>query len=406
MVQKHIVISMIAPVAVVGILIMAILAATVNAQESNSTENGQESNNTGNAQQATSTGMPENATSPSGSMENTTSGRESNNTGNVQETNSNMTEAAPSNMTAAAPNIGNAQQENNNTGNVTSSGVPNLPSLENATSTGAPENATSPSGSTTNNTASPESMVNSSTGNVQQSNNTGNGPTSQESSNTRNARQENNGTENAISGVPCPYNANITCAPPTAPLNGTNTNTTSTPYVVNKNSSAYLVGYNDAFSYNTADTCSALSNTSSVQNDCGSGYVDGINKLGDPTFQQSADFVKGMLAAHNRERHLVGVTNDLVWDKELAASAKVWAEHLSPAGELIHDYGNVVAENIASDLANGPTAWINEKNDYHDGTCASGKVCGHYLNMVDPRLTAVGCGTASNPHDIVVCRYR
>ncbi|MGB6590384.1 MAG: CAP domain-containing protein [Candidatus Nitrosopolaris sp.] len=355
MVQKHIVISMIAPVAVAGILIMVILAS-VDAQESNSTENAQQqSNSTENTQESSNAG---NATSPSESM---------------------------------ASNTGNEQQESNNTGN--------------ATSTGAPENATSPSGSTANNTASPsESMVNSSTGNAQQSNNTGNGPTSQESSNTRNARQENNGTENAIYGVPCPYNANITCAPPPEPLNGTNTNTTSTPYVVNKNSSAYLVGYNDAFSYNSGG-CSTLSNTSSVQNDCSIGYVDGIDKLGDTTFQQSADFVKGMLAAHNRERHLVGVTNDLVWDKELAASAKAWAEHLSPAGQLIHDYGNVQAENIADDLANGPTAWINEKNDYHGGTCASGQECGHYLNMVDPKLTAVGCGTASDPHPIVVCRY-
>ncbi|MGA9150220.1 MAG: CAP domain-containing protein [Candidatus Nitrosopolaris sp.] len=355
MVQKHIVISMIAPVAVAGILIMVILTASADAQESNSTENAQQqSNSTENTQESSNAG---NATSPSESM---------------------------------ASNTGNEQQESNNTGN--------------ATSTGAPENATSPSGSTANNTASPsESMVNS-TGNAQQSNNTGNGPTSQESSNTRNARQENNGTENAIYGVPCPYNANITCAPPPEPLNGTNTNTTSTPYVVNKNSSAYLVGYNDAFSYNVGG-CSTLSNTSSVQNDCGSGYVDGIDKLGDTTFQQSADFVKGMLAAHNRERHLVGVTNDLVWDKELAASAKAWAEHLSPAGQLIHDYGNVQAENIANDIANGPTAWINEKNDYHGGTCASGQECGHYLNMVDPKLTAVGCGTASNPHPIVVCRY-
>ena len=108
---------MIAPVTVAGILILTILAATVNAQESNSTGNGQESTNAGNA---TLTGVPENATSPSGSMENTTSGMESNNTGNAAESNSNMTEVAPSNMTTAAPNIGNARQESNNTGNATS----------------------------------------------------------------------------------------------------------------------------------------------------------------------------------------------------------------------------------------------------------------------------------------------
>jgi uncharacterized protein YkwD len=115
MVQKHLVISMIAPLTVAGILIMTILAATANAQESNSTENGQENNNAGNV---TSTGMPENVTSHSGSMENTTSGMESNNTGNAPESNSNMTTAAPSNMTTP-PNIGNAR-ESNNTGNVTS----------------------------------------------------------------------------------------------------------------------------------------------------------------------------------------------------------------------------------------------------------------------------------------------
>jgi len=107
MVQKHKVLSMIAPVAVAGILIITILAAAVNAQESNnSTENAQqESNNT------------QNATSPSESMA-------TNNTGNEQQ-------ESNSNMTTAAPNVGNARQESNNTGNATSTGGP-----ENATSAG------------------------------------------------------------------------------------------------------------------------------------------------------------------------------------------------------------------------------------------------------------------------------
>ncbi|MGB6593937.1 MAG: hypothetical protein WBE68_20760, partial [Candidatus Nitrosopolaris sp.] len=42
MVQKHTVISTIAPVTVAGILIMTILAATANAQENNSTGNAQQ----------------------------------------------------------------------------------------------------------------------------------------------------------------------------------------------------------------------------------------------------------------------------------------------------------------------------------------------------------------------------
>jgi len=89
------VISIIAPVAVAGILILVILAATVNAQEGNSTGNEQQqSNNAGNGQQsssnagnATSTGAPENTTSTGGSTANTVlpSGGSTpgNNTGNA-----------------------------------------------------------------------------------------------------------------------------------------------------------------------------------------------------------------------------------------------------------------------------------------------------------------------------------
>jgi len=211
--------------------------------------------------------------------------------------------------------------------------------------------------------------------------------TSTASDNTGNAQQQSSNTRNLRIG-PCPYNENITCDNP-EPIN--DTNTTSPPYVVNKNSSAYLAGYNDAISY-TNGGCVSLPNTTSVQNDCGNGYLDGIYKFGDPTFQQSADYVKGMLAAHNRERAAVGA-QPLVWNDKLAIGAKAWAEHLSPTGELVHDYGNVQGENIANNVAYGPREWINEKPG------------GHYTVMVDPSFTSVGCGFVSYPHDIIVCRY-
>ncbi|MGC2572491.1 MAG: CAP domain-containing protein [Candidatus Nitrosopolaris sp.] len=131
----------------------------------------QESSNVGNA---TTAGVPENATSPanitgkrctsvetcgippeeppaqapnpgprhSGSMENATSGMKSN-------------------------NIANARQESNSTGNTTSTGVSNLPSLENEL-----QNATSPSGSTENNSTG-TTPVNNGTGNGQQESNNG-----------------------------------------------------------------------------------------------------------------------------------------------------------------------------------------------------------------------------------------
>lgn len=202
--------------------------------------------------------------------------------------------------------------------------------------------------------------------------------------------------------------------------------TEEAPYVVNKNSSAYLTGYNYVISYGSASdgkvllqdsigsACLSLSNTSSVQDDCAGGYIDGVTALSGPTFQQSADFVKGMLAAHNRERHLVGVP-DLVWDKELAAGSKAWAEHLSQTGYLVH-HGNYT-ENIATGL-DGAGSWILEKYDiqkkYQGGPVSQfieslsqdeRDTAGHYLNMIWPTLKAIGCGTADNPQQFVVCRY-
>jgi uncharacterized protein YkwD len=135
MVHNPIVKTVISPVALGGILILAVMttipsnnrafafgnsftfASPMSSEENNNT--GQEgSGNTGNEQQqsnnagstqessnagnATSTGMPENATSPSGSTA-------SNNAGNAAQESS---------------NAGNARQDNNGTGNATSTVVP------------------------------------------------------------------------------------------------------------------------------------------------------------------------------------------------------------------------------------------------------------------------------------------
>jgi uncharacterized protein YkwD len=136
-----------------------------------------------------------------------------------------------------------------------------------------------------------------------------------------------------------------------------------------------------------------------------------------PTFQQSADFVKGMLELHNRERAAVG-SPPLVWSDTLAASAKAWAEHLSQTGVLDHDYGNVEGENIADDAASGPKLWVDEKNkipqkyqggpvtQFYESLSQNDQfAAGHYFSMVWPDYKAVGCGTAENPYSIVVCRY-
>jgi uncharacterized protein YkwD len=238
------------------------------------------------------------------------------------------------------------------------------------------------------------------------------------------------GTKEAYCKV---YQRDAECAPPPSkcedfdlavtPECDTYYNRTSTPFVVNKSSLAYLTGYQSALLYNFG-ACQSLSNTPqsgsqnrSAQEDCSIGYVDGLTAVSNPTFQQSADFVKGMLDLHNRERAAVG-SPPIVWSDTLAAESKAWAEHVSQTGALVHDYGNVEGENIADNIASGPTNWVNEKNlipqKYQGGPVTQffqslsqndQFAAGHYFNMVWPTWKAVGCGTAENPYSIVVCRF-
>ena len=127
-----------------------------------------------------------------------------------------------------------------------------------------------------------------------------------------------------------------------------------------------------------------------------------------------SDLVNSILALHNSERAAVGVPA-LVWSDKLAADAKPWAEHLATSGEFVHDTnrGNV-GENIAgffsgvSAPGEGQSKWVDEKKDWNGGTCASGKVCGHYTQMVWRDTKEVGCATAKgggHAFSILVCRY-
>jgi pathogenesis-related protein 1 len=133
-----------------------------------------------------------------------------------------------------------------------------------------------------------------------------------------------------------------------------------------------------------------------------------------------SDIAKTILEIHNSERAAVGVP-DLVWSDKLAADAKPWAEYLATTGKFEHDTnrGNV-GENIAgfnpskgvSAPGEGQQLWVAEKNNWNGGAfpsgCASGKVCGHYTQMVWRNTKEVGCATASgsgHPYSILVCRY-
>lgn len=130
-----------------------------------------------------------------------------------------------------------------------------------------------------------------------------------------------------------------------------------------------------------------------------------------------------MLAAHNAPRRAVGVA-DLRWSPALATSAQRWAETLLRENRFEHSSRrdrNNAGENLAtttSSTSGGaystPTraisGWIDERADYDAAAnlCRSGRVCGHYTQVVWRTTTDVGCGlarTADSRREVWVCHY-
>ncbi len=133
----------------------------------------------------------------------------------------------------------------------------------------------------------------------------------------------------------------------------------------------------------------------------------------------TADLANSILAVHNSERSAVGVP-PLTWNDDLAAGAKIWAEHLATSGEFTHDPNKPanVGENIAgfnpskgaSAPGEGQSLWVDEKKNWHGGvlTPENWYPTGHYTQMVWKDTKQVGCETANgagHPYSILVCRY-
>lgn len=133
----------------------------------------------------------------------------------------------------------------------------------------------------------------------------------------------------------------------------------------------------------------------------------------------------GTTDAHNAVRAQVGV-GPLTWDPALAAIAAAWAAQChdteAPIGLIDHNpgrsngYPTYVGENIygAGGQASGTDAvalWASEKASYDHATnsCAAGRVCGHYTQIVWRNTTKVGCAIHNCPGlqfgSSVVCDY-
>jgi pathogenesis-related protein 1 len=130
--------------------------------------------------------------------------------------------------------------------------------------------------------------------------------------------------------------------------------------------------------------------------------------------EETADgYAERMVKALNKVRrdHLVG---PVTWSSELSEAAGVWGRELIKNGcTLKHDPATKHGENLAKSYRTPEAAvaeWAGEEKDYDysSNTCADGKVCGHYTQIVWADTTEVGCQQYDCPADkqpVLVCRF-
>ncbi|MET1755596.1 CAP domain-containing protein [Novosphingobium sp. RD2P27] len=132
------------------------------------------------------------------------------------------------------------------------------------------------------------------------------------------------------------------------------------------------------------------------------------------------NFEHRVLAAHNRERHAMGI-EPLKWNPALAASARQWANHLASTGQFKHAPERIPdpqGENLWAgtkgyfSLEAMVDGWVREKRHFRPGTfpnnSTTGRVedVGHYTQLIWRRTRQVGCATArGHEEDVLVCRY-
>ena len=134
-----------------------------------------------------------------------------------------------------------------------------------------------------------------------------------------------------------------------------------------------------------------------------------------------------IVQAHNAWRRRAGVPS-LRWARDLATQAHNRAQELASQGCIL-EHGTLpddVGENLywsSPRQVEGRrdefrivspiqvvAAWGAESDDYSAATssCAPGRECGHYTQIVWPSTEEVGCGMAVCPSlgQVWVCRYR
>lgn len=126
------------------------------------------------------------------------------------------------------------------------------------------------------------------------------------------------------------------------------------------------------------------------------------------------DSPQDYLNAHNAARAAVGV-GPLTWNPAAAAYAQRYANTHIGDCNLVHSQGGPYGENLAKSSGGAFTGtdavklWVDEKAfyDYNSNSCAAGKVCGHYTQVVWRNSASVGCAKVrcSSGGTIIGCNY-
>jgi len=144
----------------------------------------------------------------------------------------------------------------------------------------------------------------------------------------------------------------------------------------------------------------------------------------------AGDFdIAAIVTAHNKWRSDAGVKEKLSYSPELAASAQVWAHKLKQGNQckMQHSAADGYGENLywasAVNWSDGSKelqkvtpkqvvdSWGSEKADYNyaNNSCAAGKMCGHYTQVVWRGTQKVGCALAvceDTRQQVWVCQYQ
>lgn len=128
---------------------------------------------------------------------------------------------------------------------------------------------------------------------------------------------------------------------------------------------------------------------------------------------QAQNTPQDFLDAHNSARSQVGV-EPMTWDTTVAAYAQNYANQRISDCQLVHS-GGPYGENLFwgygldYNATYAVNSWVSEKQyyDYATNTCATGKVCGHYTQVVWSNSIQLGCARVkcNSGAIFIICNY-